>query len=271
MICFTDFLIAFGLTLFAGLATGIGGAFAFFAKHTNKKILSIGLGFSAGIMIYVAFIEMFQTAQINITAALGDKLGGWITILSFFTGIGVIAIIDSLIPSFENPHEVHKLEEMNDKKKAAKFKKLYRVGIFTAIALAIHNFPEGIATFVSAVVDIKLGIAIAIAIAIHNIPEGIAISIPIYYSTGNRKKAFWYSFLSGLTEPLGALLAYVILYNYCSDLVLGIVFAIVAGIMIFISLEELLPAARENGDGHLAIWGLIAGMAVMAISLLILI
>ncbi len=139
----------------------------------------------------------------------------------------------------------------------------------TAIAIAIHNFPEGLATFVSALKDVKLGMAIAVAIAIHNIPEGVAVSIPIYYATGNRKKAFLYSFLSGLAEPVGALIGYAIVFSFFGDVVFGILFASVAGIMVFISLDELLPTAREYGEHHLAAYGLVAGMMMMALSLLL--
>jgi ZIP family zinc transporter len=149
-----------------------------------------------------------------------------------------------------------------------KNKKLMRMGLFTALAIAIHNFPEGLATFTSAITDPSLGIAIAVAIAIHNIPEGIAVSVPIYYATGNKKKAFWYSFSSGLAEPVGAIVGYLILLPFMGPQVFGILFAGVAGIMVFISLDELLPSAREYGEHHLSIYGLIAGMAVMAVSLL---
>ncbi|MGA1848722.1 MAG: zinc transporter ZupT, partial [Thermoplasmatota archaeon] len=196
-------------------------------------------------------------------------LGTWATVLSFFLGILVIALIDKLVPSFENPHEVHRIEDMKDKDERKRFKKLYRMGLFTALAIGIHNFPEGLATFASALKDVSLGIPIATAIAIHNIPEGIAVSIPIFYATGSKKKAFFYSFLSGISEPLGALIGFFILLWFFSDAVFGIVFASVAGIMVFISLDELLPTAREFGKPHLAIYGLIAGMGVMALSLLL--
>ena len=194
--------------------------------------------------------------------------GYWVTVLAFFTGIALIAIIDKLVPSFENPHEIHRAEEMDLPEKAAKFKKLYRMGLFTALAIAIHNFPEGLATFISALRDPKLGIAIAVAIAIHNVPEGIAVSIPIFYATGSRNKAFVYSFLSGLAEPVGALVGYAIISSFINDTVFGIIFAAVAGIMVFISLDELLPTAREYGEHHMAAYGLVAGMMVMAVSLL---
>ncbi len=264
-------LIAFGLTLFAGLATGVGSALAFFSKRTNTKFLSAALGFSAGVMIYVSMVEIFFKAKDSLIGELGsERMGTWATVLAFFLGILVIALIDRAVPSFENPHEPsHNVKDMEDQKKAKEFRRLYRMGMFTALAIAIHNFPEGLATFASALKDPTLGIPIAMAIAIHNVPEGISVSIPIYYATGNRKKAFFYSFLSGLSEPVGALLGFFILYWFFNDLIFGILFASVAGIMVFISLDELLPAAREFGKGHYAIYGLIAGMAVMAVSLLL--
>jgi len=266
---FQDVLIPLGLTLLAGLSTGFGSVLAFFARRTNTKLLSIALGFSAGVMIYVSFVEIFPKAKDCLVVELGRVSGYWTAVLAFFAGIVFIGIIDKLVPAFENPHEVHRTEEMDAPELAAKFKKLYRVGLFTALAIAIHNFPEGLVTFVSALKDTKLGIAIAVAIAIHNIPEGIAVSIPIFYATGNRSKAFVYSFLSGLAEPVGALIGYAVLFSFFNDVVFGILFASVAGIMVFISLDELLPAAREYGQHHLAAYGLVAGMVVMALSLLL--
>jgi ZIP family zinc transporter len=259
-------LFAFGLTLFAGLSTGIGSALAFFTKRTNTRFLSIALGFSAGVMIYVSFVEIIMKAKTELIAELGDKQGYWITVLAFFGGIAVIALIDKLIPSAENPHEIKKVEDIDS---VSKSKKLMRMGLFTALAIGIHNFPEGLATFTAALTEPGLGIAIAVAIAIHNIPEGIAVSFPIYYATGNKKKAFWYSFSSGLAEPVGALVGYLILMPFMGPMVFGILFAAVAGIMVFISLDELLPAAEEFGEHHLSIYGMIAGMAVMAVSLLL--
>lgn len=265
-------LIAFGLTLFAGLSTGVGSALAFFAKRTNTKFLAVALGFSAGVMIYVSFVEIFVKAKDSLISDLGEIAGTWATVGAFFGGMLVIALIDKLIPSYENPHEVKRIESMDDNKVNQvdeKGKKLYRMGIFAAIAIAIHNFPEGLATFTAALKDPSLGVAIAVAIAIHNIPEGIAVSVPIYYATGDRKKAFFYSFLSGLAEPVGALIGYLILMRFLNDTVFGILFAGVAGIMVFISLDELLPSAEEYGEHHLTIYGLVAGMIVMALSLLL--
>ena len=261
-------LFAFGLTLFAGLSTGIGSAIAFFAKQTNTKFLSIALGFSAGVMIYVSFVEIMAKARIELVAELGDVSGSWLTVAAFFGGVLLIGIIDKLIPSMENPHEIKKMEDYGDNEKH-KAKRLMRMGVFTALAVAIHNFPEGLATFTAAITDPELGIAIAVAIAIHNIPEGIAVSVPIYYATGSKKKAFWYSFSSGLSEPIGALIGYLILMPFMTPVMFGILFAGVAGIMVFISLDELLPAAREYGEHHLSIYGMIVGMVVMAVSLLL--
>ena len=262
-------LIAFGLTLFAGLATGIGSALAFFAKRTNAKFLSVALGFSAGVMIYVSFVEIFIKAKDSLVAAIGLTQGTWLTVAAFFCGILLIAIIDKLVPSFENPHEIRNTEEMAVESAGDKNQKLLRMGMFTALAIAIHNFPEGLATFAAALADPALGISIAVAIAIHNIPEGISVSVPIYYATGSKKNAFYYSFLSGVAEPIGALIGYGILLNFFSDFVVGILFAGVAGIMVFISLDELLPSAQKYGEHHLSIYGLILGMIVMALSLLL--
>ena len=240
------------LTLLAGLATGIGSAIAFFAHRTNVRFLSFSLGLSAGVMIYVSFVELFAESQTLLTC--------------FFGGILLIGVIDRLVPSFENPHEMHSVEEMN---RRPHDRKLMRMGLMTALVIGIHNFPEGIATFMSAIDNPTLGIAIAAAIAIHNIPEGIAVSVPIYYATGSRRKAFLLSLSSGLAEPVGALLAYAVLLPFLSPTLLGCLFGFVAGIMVFISLDELLPAAEEYGEHHISIYGVVTGMALMAVSLIV--
>ncbi|MFW5887636.1 MAG: zinc transporter ZupT [Bacteriovoracia bacterium] len=264
--------MAFALTLFAGLSTGIGSVIGLFAHHTHKKFLSVSLGFSAGVMIYVSFVEILGKAREYLMASLGEVNGNWIAYLAFFSGIALIGIIDRMIPSYENPHEMREVVEAgSDGIPAVDLKKikLMRTGLLVAMALAIHNFPEGLATFMAVLHDPSLGFAIAIAIAIHNIPEGISVSVPIYFATKNRKKAFWYSFFSGMAEPLGALVGYFVLRPFFSDVVFGFLFAAVGGIMVYISLDELLPAAREYGEHHLSIYGLIAGMAVMGASLLL--
>ena len=276
-------LFAFLLTLFAGLSTGIGSALAFFSKKSNTKFLAISLGFSAGVMIYVSMVEIFFKAKDSLIGELGEKTGSWVTVIAFFGGMFFIALIDKLIPSGENPHELHSIEEITtthpdenhhmDMKikhdEAQRNHKLLRMGFFTALAIGIHNFPEGLATFVAALQEPTIAIPITVAIALHNIPEGIAVSVPIYYATGSKKKAFMYSFLSGLSEPVGAIIGYLILMPFMTDTIFGIIFAVVAGIMVFISIDELLPSAREYGEHHLSIYGMVAGMMMMAVSLLL--
>ena len=261
-----DVFFSFLLTAVAGLSTGIGSLIAFFAKKTNKRFLAISLGFSAGVMIFVALVEIYQEAFHNLSAHLGESWGGWVTILSFFGGIGLIAIIDKLIPEGENPHEAKAV--LADCPECEK-RHMMRTGAFTALAIAIHNFPEGLAAFVSALEEPTVALPIVAAIAIHNIPEGISVAVPIYQATGSRKRAFWYSFLSGLAEPIGALVGWLLLMPLLetSGAVLGVVFGVVAGIMVFISVDELLPAAREYGENHLSIYGLVGGMALRAVSL----
>lgn len=282
-------LTAFAMTLFAGLSTGIGSLIAWFAKKTNTKFLSVMLGFSAGVMIYVSMVEILKESNTLLTKALGLKTGSWISVAGFFGGMLIIGLIDRFVPSVDNPHEIRKVESMSDgsgscpagevsMKRGLRLmssagspheSKLMRLGLFTAIAITIHNFPEGIASFVAGLKDPSLGVSIAVAIAIHNIPEGIAVSVPVYCATGDRKKAFKWSLLSGLSEPLGALVGYLVLMSVMNDVVSGILFGCIAGIMVFISLDEILPTAREYGHPHMAIYGMVAGMAVMAVSLLL--
>ena len=260
-----NILFALGLTVFAGLSTGIGSLMAFFSKKFSPKFLAASLGFSAGVMIYVSLVEIFVKAKDSLTSLYGVKEGYWFTIIAFFSGIAVIALIDKLVPSYENPHEMKNIEELTASK--SKEKKPMRMELFSALAIGIHNFPEGLATFMGALQDPALGISIAVAIAIHNIPEGIAVSVPIYFATKSRGKAFFYSFSSGLAEPVGALLGYFLLRSLFSDAAFGVIFAGVAGIMVYISLDELLPTAEEYGEHHVAIFGLVIGMIVMALSL----
>lgn len=291
--------IAFGLTLFAGLATGIGSVIAFMAKRTDYRFLSVATGFSAGVMLYVSFVEIFFKGVAALTERFGDPLGHWVNAASFFGGMLLIGVIDNLVPSAENPHETHaesEIRPLHDRDRSAASapppvckhperglhdhsahgKKLMRMGLFTALAITIHNFPEGLATFLAALQDPGLGVAIAVAIAMHNIPEGISVSVPIYYATGNRRKAFTYSLLSGLAEPVGAGVAYLALRLFLGGTdgvippeVMGILFGGVAGIMVYISLDELLPTSRAYGKGHDSLFGLVGGMLVMALSLLL--
>ena len=257
---------AFILTIIAGLSTGIGSLIAYFIKEKSLKLLTFSMGFAAGVMLYLSFMEMLPHAISAISKSLEHHHGGtWYAIFAFFVGMFIVGAIDRLMPMSHNPHEFEETEEGESQRK------LMRVGVMTAVALAIHNFPEGIATFVSALEDEQMGVTIAMAIAFHNIPEGIAVSMPIYYATGDRKKAFMYSFLSGLVEPVGAVLGYFLFMSYLTPFVMGMLIAGVAGIMVFISIDQLLPAAEKYGDHRMSTYGIVLGMVLMAISLAMLI
>ena len=298
-------LLATLVTLGAGLATGIGSLLAFTRKRPSDKFLAFMLGLSAGVMIYVSLVEIFQKAVKSLTVALGDPGQGylWAT-AGFFAGFVVIAIIDKIFGHFHHEDEMdmsasvaatqpqsiqhhdhghdhshhhhddaHDIDVagMVDELDATEEKErrgLMRMGLFTALAIAIHNFPEGLATFLATLQEPALGIAFAVAIAIHNVPEGVAVSIPIYRATGSRLKAFWYSFASGLAEPIGALAGYFLFLQYMNEYVFGVIFAGVAGVMIYISLDELLPTAKRY-DHHLPIMGVFVGMLIMAASLVL--
>lgn len=265
-------VFAFGLTLLAGLSTGLGSLAALLTRRTNKAFLCAALGFSAGVMVYVSTIEIYAKARLALTGALGLRAGSWVTAGAFFAGILLILLIDRLIPSYENPHEAHGVEEIWACPRAGKKDRdegLVKMGVIAALAISIHNFPEGLATFVSALQDPALGLSVAVAVAIHNIPEGIAVSVAIFYGSGERKKAFLYSLFSGLAEPVGALVGWLVLKPFMGPVVFGVLFAAVGGIMVFISLDQLLPAAEKYGFHHLSVYGLISGMAVMALSLLL--
>jgi ZIP family zinc transporter len=293
-----DVWFALGLTLFAGLATGIGSIIAFTAKRTNYRFLSVSTGFSAGVMLYVSFVEIFVKGNSALAVTYGDRLGYWINTASFFAGMLLIGLIDNLIPAAGNPHETHaesviaplhddtapiprveharRATDPSPHEHAIHPEKLLRMGLFTALAIGIHNFPEGLATFLAALHDPQLGIAIAVAVALHNIPEGISVSVPIFYATGDRRKAFTYSFLSGLAEPVGAGIAYLAIRFFLGGdttvippEIMGVMFGGVAGIMVYISIDELLPTSRAYGKGHDSLLGLVGGMLVMALSLML--
>lgn len=257
-------LLAFGLTMIAGLSTGLGSILAFFTKRTNEKALSGALGLSAGVMIYISFMEMMPESLKLLVARFSERTGTIYMLLAFFIGIALIMLIDFLIPSDENPHEMHTVAEVETQNP-----KLKRTGLMVALAIAIHNFPEGLATFAAALENLDIAIPIVIAIAIHNIPEGIAVSVPIYQATGDRKKAFLFSFLSGMAEPLGALVGFLILLPFWSPVIHALLLAFVSGIMVFISFDELLPGAEKYGHHHYGIGGVVCGMALMAFSLLL--
>ena len=273
-------LTALLLTLIAGAATGIGGALVLFKKRVSSNFLAGALGLSAGVMIFISLAELFPEAQAEITAIGSLKHGKALTLLAFFAGMGIIMLIDFLVPEYENPHEASglslgaKTPAVNMLNQAGNEKALHRLGLMSAFAIAIHNFPEGVATFIGTLNDPQMGAGITFAIAIHNIPEGIAVAIPIYYATKSKGKALLLATLSGMSELIGALLCLAFTAIFGVELTGGspvfpLILAAVAGIMIYISLDELLPTAEKYGKHHIAIAGVIAGMAIMGVSLLI--
>lgn len=261
VLTFDVILVALGLTLVAGLATGVGSLLAFMTKATNTRFLAGALGLSAGVMIYVSFMELIPEALDSLQAVYAEKEGMIYMLIAFFAGMALIALIDFLIPEDENPHEFHNITTV-------KRGKVKRTGLMLALAIGIHNFPEGMATFIAALDGMDVAVPIVVAIAIHNIPEGIAVSVPMFHATGSRRKAFKYSLLSGLAEPLGAVFGLAFLLPLWTPTFSALLLAGVAGIMVYISLDELLPGAEEYGHHHFAISGVILGMLIMAGSLL---
>ena len=268
------------MTLIAGAATGIGGAMVLFKKKISSNFLAGALGLSAGVMLFISLAELFPEAQAEITNISSIKFGKIYTVLAFFAGMGIIMLIDLLVPEYENPHEASglSLEEQTPAvdmlSHTASAKALHRLGLMSAFAIAIHNFPEGIATFIGALNNPEMGAGITFAISLHNIPEGIAVAIPIYYATRSKGKALLYATLSGFSEVIGAALCIAITAIFGVELTGGgpifpLILAAVAGIMTYISLDELLPTAEKYGKHHIAIAGVIGGMAIMAVSLLI--
>jgi len=243
------------LSLLAGLSTVIGAFIVFFSKSGSKKMITFALAFSAGVMITLSFTDLFPTAEKTLTNHFGVFNGIILSLLFLIIGILVAMLIDNFIPSEK---ECNSSKNQNNN--------LYKVGFVSMIALMLHNFPEGIATYVSGYQNISLGINLAIAIALHNIPEGIAIAMPIYYSSKSKGKAFKYTFISGIAEPIGAIFAFLFLKPYINDLILSIIFALVTGIMLYIAFEELIPEARIYGYNKLYIFSLVLGICVIPIS-----
>ena len=239
------------LTAAAGFSTTIGSVIGLAVRKPGPRFLGFTLGFSAGVMILVSFVELLPQSIESIGFLAGHA--------AFFLGMTAMFLIDFLVP--------HEYIGVHDHSKSAADGKLMRTGLLVAFGIAIHNFPEGMATFAGALEDMRLGIAIALAIALHNIPEGLAVSTPIYAATGSRAKAFMWSFLSGVSEPAGAALAALVLMPFLSPTVLAWVLAGVAGVMVCISIDELVPTAKSFGSEHTPIVGAIFGMLVMAASL----
>ncbi|WP_047260592.1 zinc transporter ZupT [Corynebacterium uterequi] len=261
--------LAATLTLLAGLATSIGGMIGVAARTPGPKFLAGALGCSAGVMLYVSFVEILPKAQEYLGEALGAKAGAWAAVGAFFLGIAIIAVIDFFVPEDINPHEPANATKPASGALLAQRSHLMKAGVMTAVALGLHNFPEGFATFVSGLEDLSVALPVVVAIAIHNIPEGVAVAVPIREATGSRRAGLRWATLSGLAEPAGALLGFLVLLPFMSPATMGVAFAAVAGVMVFISLDELLPTAEKTGEHHVAIYGLVAGMAVMALSLLL--
>lgn len=246
-------VLAFALSLAAGLSTAIGGLVVLKKQDPSARFLAAALGFSAGVMLWISFLEILPTASQN----LGSTAKG---ACAFFGGVALIGVIDRLVPSAVNPHESHQAGGVD-------VAKLRKMGVMTALAIGIHNFPEGFATFLSGMESLSIAIPVAVAIAIHNIPEGISVAIPIWQASGSRMKGFTWAALTGFAEPLGALVGYLLLLPFMGPMTMGLAFGVVAGIMVFISLDELLPTAVATGEHHAAIYGLVVGMMVMALSL----
>jgi zinc transporter, ZIP family len=259
---------AFLLTIVAGLSTTIGGLISFMIKKYNLKVLAVGLGFSAGAMIYISLVELLKESVELLAKDFSSNYAGLISTLAFVAGIFMVALIDYFIPAHFDEQLIK--ENKPSVFKSFRQKKLYRIGLITFLVIFIHNIPEGLATFSAALVNRTLGISIALAIAIHNIPEGIAVSLPIYYATGSKWKALLWSFWAGIAEPIGALLGFKFINLIFSNSAFGILLACTAGFMIYISFDELIPTAKEYGKDHLSLIGIISGMIVMAVSLNIL-
>lgn len=259
-----NYMIALIITFLAGLATAIGSVFAFVLKKDNLKALSIGLGFSAGVMIFLSFTDIIPSAAEMLKSTFPGKYE-WVVYFGFIVGILTAILIDYFIPDhipeedLEHPNNVVDAEH-----------RIKRAGLLTAVAICIHNFPEGMATFLSASHDLTLGISVGLAIAIHNIPEGIAVALPVYHATGKKRYATLYAALSGISEPIGAIIGMFLLHFFMPQLMVGVAMAAVAGIMIYISFDTLLPLAREFGNWHLSMVGIISGMLFIWISLLLL-
>ncbi len=260
--------LAFSLTMLAGLTTAIGGAIAFITKKDNLKALSIGLGFSAGVMIFVSLVDIIPSSE-KLLKINFPEIFQWLVYGGFILGILVSVLIDYFLPDHIDAEELLNPDAPEDKEKKSHYK-LKRAGMLTAIAICVHNFPEGMATFLTTTQDVTLGISVALAIAIHNIPEGIAVALPIYHVTGKKRYAMLYAALSGITEPIGALVGMFIFGLFVPQVLIGFLMASVAGIMTYISFDTLLPLSKEYGNWHLTIVGIISGILFIWLSLILL-
>lgn len=255
------------LSLLAGLCTGVGAAVALFLRRTDTRLLTFSLGASAGVMVYISFMELMPTAT---RLLAGSAYAKWALIGAFFGGMALACLIDRLIPEDENPHEIHDAAELDGVQSTGQFagrEHVRRGALLFAIAIGVHNFPEGMATVAAAFDNTDTALSVALAVAVHNIPEGIAVAVPLLYGTGDRVKAFRLATLTGLAEPLGAVVCLLILLPFMNSVLLAVLFAVVSGIMVYISFDELLPMAERWGHHHLSIYGVTAGMLLMALTL----
>ncbi len=274
----SDYILPLALSTIAGLSTVLGGAITFFIKKHSMRALSIGLGFSAGVMIFISLTELLPQSREYILQYLGQG-SGWLVLLGFGAGMLVAVLIDRFVPDHiqDEKHLLNDEESIIDEEEKNKavekcegdfcvtktngeWQRLKRTGLVTALAVAIHNLPEGLATFFASSVDLRLGLTVVVAIAIHNIPEGIAVALPVYQATGSKRKVFWYTLLSGLAEPVGGVIGFFIIKLLFPELAVGIMFSIVAGIMTYISFDTLLPLSKEYDTGHYSITGVVLGM-----------
>ncbi len=245
------------LSTLAGFSTMIGTLIIFFSKQKNEKLISASLGFAGGVMISVSFIELLPNSMSYFSHFANEQLSTVYMVISLILGVLFASLLDKFIPH-EEEKTTHEMKHEN----------LYRVGFVSMLAIAIHNFPEGIATFMAGFDSNSLGITIALAIAFHNIPEGITVALPVYFSTGSKTKALYYTFLSSVSEPIGALMAFLVLRPFINNVTLGIIFGLISGIMLYIAIEELLPSSRDYGYPRLALWAAFAGICLMPLTLM---
>ena len=257
-------LVALAVTLAAGLATGLGSLLVIFARGPNPRLLAFGLAFAGGAMVYVSLTEIFGKSVASFALAYDARLGFTYATFAFLAGVLLIMVIDMLVP---NPHDTLASDDPALRQHNREY--IRRVGLMTAVAITAHNFPEGLATFFATLNNPAVGLPLAFAIAIHNIPEGIAIAVPVYFATGSKGYAFVASLLSGLAEPVGAIIGFALLSSFLTDAVFGAVFGIIAGVMVFLAIDELLSAAKRYAKGHETVYGLVSGMAILALSLVL--
>ena len=244
------------LSVGAGLSTLIGWLVVLVAKRKDTALLSAALGFAAGVMMSVSFMDLMPEAVQGLGHTLSSGAATALSVAFLLLGVCISALMDRLVP-----HDSYDAEAGE-----APHQDLFRVGLVSTAAIALHNFPEGIATFMAGLENTALGISVALAIAFHNIPEGIVVAMPVYYASGSRKRALLYTLLSGLAEPMGAILAFLILRPFISQFLLGAIFAAVSGIMLYIALEELIPSSRQYGHDRLALWCTLAGICLMPLT-----